>query len=222
MTHGPDLQDFAAPPTFDDAFRADLAPLFAWRRDVRRFRPDPVAEDLLERLLDLAQMSPSVGNSQPWRWVRVHTEPARRRVRENFRLCNAEAVSSYAGERAERYAALKLEGLQTAPVQFAVFCERATSQGHRLGRLTMPETLEYSVVTAVSSFWLAARAVGLGVGWVSILDPEAIRAALDCPATWRLVACLCVGWPVEDHLDPELARLGWQARTGSGRPVLRR
>jgi 5,6-dimethylbenzimidazole synthase len=144
------------------------------------------------------------------------------RVRENFRLCNAEALSSYAGERAERYAALKLEGLQTAPVQFAVFCERATSQGHRLGRLTMPETLEYSVVTAVSSFWLAARAVGLGVGWVSILDPEAIRAALDCPATWRLVAYLCVGWPVEDHLDPELARLGWQARTGSGRPVLRR
>ncbi|HKG77724.1 MAG TPA: nitroreductase family protein, partial [Beijerinckiaceae bacterium] len=130
MTHGPDLQDFAAPPTFDNAFRADLARLFAWRRDVRRFRPDPVAEDLLERLLDLAQLSPSVGNSQPWRWVRVHTEPARRRVRENFRLCDAEAVSSYAGERVERYAALKLEGLQTAPVQFAVFCERATSQGH--------------------------------------------------------------------------------------------
>src|SRR5215217_7321349 len=78
------------------------------------------------------------------------------RVRENFRLYNAEALSSYAGERAERYAALKFEGLQTAPVQFAVFCERATSQGHRLGRLTMPETLECSVVAAVSSFWLAA------------------------------------------------------------------
>ena len=129
---------------------------------------------------------------------------------------------SYAGERAERYAALKLEGLRTAPVQFAVFSDQAVLEGHRLGRLTMPETLEYSVVTAVSSFWLAARAHGLGVGCVSILDPEAVRDTLDCPAAWRLVAYLCVGWPVENHLDPELVRNGWQTRTDPARFVVRR
>ena len=106
-------------PAFADAFRADLARLFAWRRDVRRFRPDPVPEDVMDRLLDLAHLSPSVGNSQPWRWVRVESAAARARVCEIFGRCNAEALASYAGERAERYAALKLEGLQTAPVQFA-------------------------------------------------------------------------------------------------------
>jgi 5,6-dimethylbenzimidazole synthase len=209
-------------PAFADAFRADLARLFAWRRDVRRFRPAPVSEDLVDGLIDLAHLSPSVGNSQPWRWVRVESAAARARVRASFLRCNAEALASYAGERAACYAALKLEGLDAAPVQFAVFCDHAVREGHRLGRLTMPETLDYSVVTAISSFWLAARAHGLGVGWVSILEPEAIRDALDCPAAWRLVAYLCVGWPVEEHRDPELARHGWQARTEAGRLVLRR
>jgi len=109
-----------------------------------------------------------------------------------------------------------------APIQFAVFCDGSTVQGHGLGRATMPEALTYSVVASVMTFWLAARAVGLGVGWVSILDPDALHRALDVPSAWKLVAYLCVGWPVEEHLEPELSKRGWQVRTAAGRAVLRR
>lgn len=210
----------AGSPEFSEAFRAEFARLLAWRRDVRRFRPDPVPDGLVDRLLDMAELSPSVGNSQPWRWVRVESGPARALVQDSFRACNAEALARYQGEQAARYARLKLEGLEAAPVQLAAFCDRATLQGHALGRITMPETLDHSVVAAVTAFWLAARAFGLGVGWVSILDPEAIRGGLDLPPSWRLVAYLCVGWPVEEHRDPELVRHGWQARTGLGRAVI--
>ena len=84
----------------------------------------------------------------------------------------------------------------------------------------MPETLDYSVVSAIMTFWLAARSVGLGVGWVSVLDPDDVQKALDVPAAWRLIAYLCVGWPLEQHADPELERFGWQARTELGRQVL--
>ncbi len=145
---------------------------------------------------------------------------ARRAVQDSFRSCNARALATYSGERARVYAELKLEGLQQAPVEFAVFCDRATDQGHSLGRTTMPETLDYSVVASVMTFWLAARAFGLGVGWVSILDPDGVRQSLDVPSDWRLIAYLCVGWPLEEHVDPELERFGWQSRTGIGRHVL--
>ena len=207
------------PPVFDDAFRERLAELFAWRRDVRRFRRDPVPEALADELLDLAQLSPSVGNSQPWRLMRVASEAKREAIRENFQRCNAEALADYHGERARIYATLKLAGLVDAPLQLAVFCDRATTQGHGLGARTMPETLDYSVVGMISFLWLAARASGLGVGWVSILDPMEVSQALDAPPAWKLIAYLCVGWPLEDHIDPELERHGWQSRTALGRDV---
>lgn len=212
----------AAPPRFSQRFRDELEALLAWRRDVRRFRTDPVPEETLDQLLDLAQLSPSVGNSQPWRWVRIESAAARFQVRENFRRCNAAALASYDGDRARLYASLKLEGLEAAPVQFAVFSDRGTAQGHGLGRASMPEVLDYSAVASIMTFWLAARAQGIGVGWVSIIDPDALMRALDVPAAWRLVAYLCVGWPVEDHADPELERRHWQARTPAGRLVERR
>lgn len=211
-----------APPRFTDAFRDDLARLFAWRRDVRRFSREPVASELIDNLLDLAQLAPSVGNSQPWRWVAVESDAARSKILASFRHCNAAALHTYAGSRAELYARLKLEGIETAPVQFAVFSDEATAQGHGLGRLTMPETVSYSVIGSIMSFWLAARASGLGVGWVSIVDPEEIERALEAPTAWKLVAYLCVGWPLKEHFEPELARNGWQARTSVGRNVLRR
>ena len=210
------------PPFFTEPFREDLARLFAWRRDVRRFRAEPVVPVLVEGLLDMAQLSPSVGNSQPWRWVSVESPGARQSVRTSFERCNARALGRYEGPRAALYARLKLEGLDVAPVQFAVFSAHDTVQGHGLGCSTMPETLDYSAVAAVMTFWLAARAAGLGVGWVSILDPDEVRAALSVPPDWRLVAYLCVGWPCEEHPDPELQRHAWQARTGAGRVVLRR
>ncbi len=139
-----------------------------------------------------------------------------------FKQCNAAALDTYTGERAHLYARLKLEGLETAPVQFAVFSDHGTVQGHRLGRETMPETLDHSVVASILTFWLSARAAGLGVGWVSILEPKALRASLDLPSAWGLVAYLCVGLPIEEHLDPELSQDGWQARTAASRDVLRR
>jgi 5,6-dimethylbenzimidazole synthase len=98
-------------------------------------------------------------------------------------------------------------------VHLAVCADEATGQGHGLGRQTMPETIRYSVVAAIQTLWLAARAEGLGVGWVSILDPEAVRVTLDLPAGWAFVAYLCLGWPEEEHDDPELERRGWEQRS---------
>jgi 5,6-dimethylbenzimidazole synthase len=129
----------------------------------------------------------------------------------NFNACNAAALASYEGERAALYASLKLSGLREAPVHLAVFCDHATEAGSRLGRTTMPETLDYSVVAAIHTFWLCARAENLGVGWVSILDPRQVCRTLDVPTQWNLIAYLCVGFPLEEHLDPELERHDWQA-----------
>jgi len=207
------------PPVFDAAFRAKLAELIAWRRDVRRFRETPVPEALVDELLDLVQLSPSVGNSQPWRWLRVDSAGKRAEVAANFRHCNARARAEYPDAQADAYAALKLEGLGKAPLQLAVFCDKATPQGHGLGQRTMPETAEYSTTNMIATFWLAARAAGLGVGWVSILDPERVSQDLGAPPAWKFIAYLCVGWPEEDHLDPELERFGWQGRTEAGRQV---
>jgi 5,6-dimethylbenzimidazole synthase len=199
------------PPIFDIDFRDRLAQLLAWRRDVRRFRPDPVPCALIEELLGLAALAPSVGNSQPWRFVSVETLSAREAVIANFNACNAAALASYKGERAALYARLKLSGLREAPVHLAVFCDHATEAGSGLGQKTMPEALDYSVVAAIHTFWLCARAENLGVGWVSILDPKEVCRTLDVPAQWNLIAYLCVGFPLEQHLDPELERHDWQA-----------
>jgi 5,6-dimethylbenzimidazole synthase len=210
------------PPTFDDAFVQTLDALFAWRRDVRRFRPDPVDEAALRACLKAAHRAPSVGNSRPWRFVRV-SDPARRvAVALSFERCNAAAAESYADARAARYRALKLAGLNEAPVHLAAFCDADTETGLGLGRASMPETLDYSVVGAVQCFWLAARARGLGVGWVSILDPTVVAQILAVPSAWRLVAYLCVGHPQEEHLDPELERHGWQGEDPRGAELVER
>ena len=208
--------------SFGQAFRDEFEELLAWRRDVRHFKTDPVPADLVEHLLDLTSLAPSVGNAQPWRFVSVD-EPARRAaIIENFSQANAAALSNYDGERAELYARLKLAGLREAPRHFAVFCDETTVQGSGLGRLTMPETLRYSTVLAIHTLWLAARARGLGLGWVSIIDPAQATATLDVPASWRFVAYLCLGFPAGDHIEPELQRKGWQSREAVCRQVLPR
>ncbi len=198
------------PPQFDAAFAARFRDLVLWRRDVRRFRSDPVGPSRVAALIDLARHAPSVGHSQPWRFVLVEAERARAAVRASFARANAAALEGYEGETRARYAALKLEGLEIAPVHLAVFCDEDTAAGAGLGRQTMPEMLRYSVVGAVHTLWLAARAEGLGLGWVSILEPDTVRVALDVPSAWTLCAYLCLGWPAEEHLDPELERAGWQ------------
>lgn len=210
------------PPQFSRGFHRRLEELLVWRRDVRHFRNDPVSEELLDHLLDLVQLAPSVGNSQPWRFVRVRSPAGRASIKANFEECNKKALAGYTGERAKSYAQLKLAGLDRAPVQLAVFADGDTFQGLGLGRLTMPETLTWSVVGAIHILWLAARSRGLGLGWVSILDPLEVRRSLDVPPSWTLTAYLCLGWPEEQHDVPELARLGWQDRTSVGRAVLDR
>ncbi len=200
---------------FTQDFQNDLHDLMRWRRDVRRFRTGPVDEALLTRCLDTFLLAPSVGLSEPWRVVRVQSEGARDAALQNFQTANADALAGYHGDKAKLYSGLKLSGMQEAPVQLAIFCADDTDKGDRLGAATMPETRAYSVVGAITQFWLMARACGLGVGWVSILDPVALARDLEAPGDWRLVAYLCVGWPKEETLTPELETAGWEARRGS-------
>lgn len=204
---------------FDAAFQRNLADLFHWRRDVRRFRRDPLPEGEIEDLIALAATAPSVGLSEPWRFVVVAGLEARAAVLASFERCNAEALAGYIGAEAATYATLKLEGLREAPAQLAVFCDETDAKGHGLGQQTMVETRRYSVVCATMQLWLAARARGLGMGWVSILDPAAVSRALDTAPEWRLIAYLCLGYPAEEHLDAELERAGWEAREGADHRV---
>lgn len=201
-----------AVPVFDPPFRRKLETLFQWRRDVRRFLSTPVDPEIVREILRLTCLSPSVGNSQPWRFVMV-SDPARRaRIRHNYSSANSEALHRYHGERASQYATLKLAGLDKAPVQIAVFCETNPLEGAGLGRNTMPQTLQYSVSGAVAMLSLIARAWGVGVGLVSILDPQDVKETMDVPQTWEFVSYLCLGYPEEEHSDPELVRYGWQDR----------
>lgn len=197
-----------------------LLDLLRRRRDVRHFRSDPLPPDLLDEIIAAADLAPSVGLSQPWRFVAVDAPERRRRVREVFEQSNREALAAQAASRAAGYARLKLAGLDAAPCQLAVFVDEATEQGHGLGRQSMPETLAYSAVLAIHTLWLAARSAGIGLGWVSILDPAAIAAILEVPASWRLVGYLCLGYPAEESDTPELERLGWETRRRT--PLLQR
>ncbi len=212
----------AAGPVFDDAFRAQLLELFRWRRDVRRFRSEPVPACLLDQLLNVASLAPSVGLSEPWRVATVDDSVRRAAVRASFEACNAHALAHQAAGWAASYARLKLAGLDEAPCQFAVFAEPDPGQGHGLGRATMPETIAYSAVMAVHTLWLAARALGLGLGWVSILDPAAVAAALDVPRGWSLIGYFCLGYPQAEDDTPELERLGWEQRRPARSAVIRR
>lgn len=200
---------------FPEAFRAQLDHLMRMRRDVRRFQRDPIDEAVLARCLDTIQLAPSVGLSEPWRILRIDSDAARDAALKNFETANAEALSGYSGDRARRYAGLKLSGMREAPVQLAIYCDDATAQGHGLGAGTMPEMRRYSVVTAVTLFWLALRAEGLGLGWVSVLDPDQLSRDLQVPQSWGLVGYFCIGLPQEQHDSPELERQGWETRQSS-------
>ena len=208
--------------SFDDTFRRQLRELFIWRRDVRRFRSDPLPEGALERLIEIGCLSPSVGLSQPWRFVIVEDHARRCAVIEDFKSCNADALRSYSGERAARYATLKLAGLEEAPGHLAVFAEKACETGHGLGRATMPEMLEYSVAAAICAMWLAARAESIGIGWVSILNPARIREILEVPSSWKFIGYLCLSYPQAEFERPELERADWEYRRAPNEVTIRR
>jgi len=222
----PQVGEVAAVPktstAFDDTFRGRLRDLLVWRRDVRRFRRDPLPSGTLEALIESACLPPSVGLSQPWRFVIVDDEAVRAAIRRNFATCNAAALEAQSRERAGRYARLKLAGLEEAPCHFAVFADRGTGQGHGLGRHTMPEMIEYSAVTAVHTIWLVARAQGIGMGWVSILDPKAVAALLDVPTEWKFIDYFCLGYPQLDDTVPELEQMGWEARRPPSSVIFKR
>lgn len=202
----------ATAPRFDGAFRDEFRSLLRWRRDVRHFADRPVADDLFDALIATASFAPSVGLSEPWRFVIVDDPVCRAAIRANFVASNAAALERQSGDRAALYAGLKLAGLDQAPRQFAVFVDPDPAQGSGLGRATMPEAVGYSAVMAVHTLWLAATAAGLGLGWVSIIDPVAVARALEIPGTWRLIGYFCLGYPAEESATPELERSGWERR----------
>ena len=209
-------------PIFSPEFRDDLEKLLVWRRDVRHFRTTPIDPALVDNLLRQAMLAPSVGFSQPWRWVLVEDAARRLAIKENFAMANASALANYQGEQAAEYGRLKLAGLHEAPVHIAVFADVEAATGSGLGRQTMPQTLTWSVVMAIHTLWLAAQAEGLGLGWVSILDPIAAQSCLDVPIHWTFLAYLCLGWPVEPSQDPLLERAGWERRLAADQLIFRR
>lgn len=193
--------------------RAALHDLLRWRRDVRHFRKDPIAQDRLDRLRDAMDMAPSVGNARPWRVMQVASLDLRAAVTANFEAANAQAAARYTDDRRTAYNQLKLAGLRDAPIHLAIFTARDPVEGHGLGRQTMPQMLGFSTVCAIHALWLAARADNIGVGWVSILDPAALHTTLGTPADWDLTAYLCIGLPETHNDTPLLHRTGWQADT---------
>ncbi|MBM7066235.1 5,6-dimethylbenzimidazole synthase [Actibacterium sp. 188UL27-1] len=197
---------------FPDDFQDQLTLLMRLRRDVRRFRSDPVEEALVTHCLDAFRLAPSVGLSETWRLVRVQTPAARAAALANYKQANAAALAGYGGDEAADYSALKLSGMEEAPVHLAVFSDESSDKGRGLGAQSMPEMRRYSVVCAITLMWLRARAKGLGIGWVSILDAQALARRLDVPDDWVLVGYLCLGWPEAEGETPELETLGWEER----------
>jgi 5,6-dimethylbenzimidazole synthase len=198
---------------FSDAEKNAVYRAIRERRDVRAgYLPEPIDRETLYRLLAAAHQAPSVGFMQPWRFIVVSQPSLRAAVHQIFQRANDDAAASYQKDRKELYSRLKLEGLLEAPQHLCVVCDEETERGHRLGRHSMPETSVYSVVCAIQNLWLAARAEGIGVGWVSILNPLAIKDLLRIPTAARLVAYLCLGYVKEFRDLPDLEREGWEKR----------
>jgi 5,6-dimethylbenzimidazole synthase len=199
-------------PEFNADFRDTLNDLLAWRRDVRHFKTDPIDRDIVMDCLKTVSIGPSVGNSQPWRFVLVDDSDRRQKLAELFEATNAEALGDFAGDSAKLYATLKLAGLREAPVQLSVFADVQTAIGRGLGSRTMPETKAYSVVGAIHTLWILLRAHGIGMGWVSILPPDEMANLMEVDPTYKFIGHLCIGYPQEQTLTPELVKAGWQDR----------
>lgn len=183
------------------------------RRDVRsQFLSKPVPEESLQRILDAAHHAPSVGFMQPWDFILVRSEAKRRAIKQGFDAANARSTEQFSGERRLHYQRLKLEGILEAPLGICVTCDPSRTGPVVLGRTIKPEMDNYSAVCAVQNLWLAARAEGLGVGWVSILDDEVLRDTLGIPEEIRIIAYLCLGRVSAFNDTPELECKGWLPR----------
>ena len=189
-----------------------LEALMLHRRDIRgnNFRHDPVSDECVSKLLQCASLAPSVGFSQPWEFVVIRDAQIKAKIAANFESENNKAAQAFKDEKLRLYQTLKLEGIREAPVNIAVFYTPPTDPV--LGQNSMIEVGEYSVVCAIQNMWLMARAMNLGLGWVSILDPESVKETLNAPQENKLVAYLCVGYVKEFFSMPELETLNWKRR----------
>jgi len=206
-------QDIQANPSFAEEERAAVYRAILTRRDVRgQFKPDPVPDAVLARLLTAAHYAPSVGFMQPWDFLLVRSPEVKGRVHEVFRKAHAEAALMFEGDKRETYRSLKLEGILEAPINLCITCDRERNGPVVVGRTHIKTMDLYSAVCAVQNLWLAARAEGLGVGWVSIFHQDALREALGIPHTIVPVAYLCIGYVSHFYARPELESAGWLPR----------
>jgi len=201
--------------------RAALAQVVAARRDVRRFRPDPVSEDILTAVLAAGHAAPSVGHSQPWRFV-VVTDPALRAsaavMADRARLAQARQLDP---DSARHLRSLQLDGIREAPAGIVVCCDRRARPAGVLGRATFPDTDLWSCACAIQNIWLTARAHGLGLGWVTLFEPAELGELLGLPGGVQTLGWLCLGWPDERPPAPGLERQGWSRRLPLADVVIR-
>lgn len=198
---------------FSDAEREAVYRAIFERRDVRQnFLPSPIPDLVLTRVLTAAHHAGSVGFMQPWDFVVVRDRATKGAVKELFRQANADAAMRYRGKRASLYRSLKLEGIEEAPINIGVTCSRRRGGPYVLGRSTVRETDLYSTCCAIQNLWLAARAEGLGVGWVSILDHGALKRMLGVPKSVTMLAYLCLGYVSDFAARPDLETAGWRQR----------
>jgi 5,6-dimethylbenzimidazole synthase len=184
------------------------------RRDVRgQFLPTPIPDEILARLLNAAHHAPSVGFMQPWDFIVVKDAAVKRKVRDAFEVAHHEAADMFQDDKQKTYRQLKLEGIVEAPVGICITCDRNRTGPVVIGRTHQPEMDLYSAVCAVQNLWLAARADNIGVGWVSIIKHDDLRAALGIPASIQPIAYLCVGYVSHFFDKPELEAAGWLPRT---------
>lgn len=190
------------------------------RRDIRaEFKPDPIPEEILARLLYMAHHSGSVGFMQPWNFIVIRDGAVKQKVKRLFERENRIASDNYSGDVKNRYLALKLEGIEESPLNICVTCDRERGGPHVLGRNTVPETDFFSTCCAIQNLWLAARSEGIGVGWVSILRTEELREILEIPDRVVPVAYLCLGYVTCFPERPMLEEAGWAKRIPLGELV---
>jgi len=183
------------------------------RRDVRgQFKPDPIPEEVLTRIISAAHHAPSVGFMQPWDFIIVRSPEVKRQIKRGFEVAHQEAAEMFQGEKRDIYKSLKLEGITEAPVGICITCDRARTGPVVIGRTANQEMDLYSSVCAVQNLWLAARAENLGVGWVSIIHHDSLRKALNMPEHIIPIAYLCIGYVTFFHDKPELEKAGWLPR----------
>jgi len=201
------VKEVFSPEERETFYRAILS-----RRDVRRFLPDPIPQETMNRILLAAHHAPSVGFMQPWNFILIRDPRTKSSVKEAFLQARSQEAEQFSGDRKKLYLSLKLEGIEEAPVNICVTCDSTRHGPAVLGRALIPEADVYSTCCAIQNLWLAARVEGLGVGWVSILSRDSLREILGIPTHITPVAYLCIGYPERFEPIPELEKVGWLKR----------